>query len=167
MIKKKCTCYALSFDWLRKHCTRDIFLHLPHKWLLMYIDNYGDLECWVLKVKVYVYSPDIPSRLSGLSINYPQLLHLPGMNVAQFSATVVIHTVSIFVPPGTHYCWVDSGGEDSKLVHDTWPALQESNPRPYRYWVQRLNNSTTRSTIRIAIIRNILLLISNTSKDLF
>ena len=62
-------------------------------------------------LKVYVYSPDIPSQFSRLYINYPQLLeitlsqsHLPGENAAQFSAAVAIHRVPIIVPPGTHYC---------------------------------------------------------------
>ena len=40
--------------------------------------------------------------------------HLPGKNTAQFSAAVVaIHTAQNFVPPGTHYSWVDRGGVDS------------------------------------------------------
>ena len=30
--------------------------------------------------------------------------------------SVAIHTVPIFVPPGTHYCWVDRGSVDSKLA---------------------------------------------------
>ena len=77
-----------------------------------------------VKVKVYVYSPDIPvNRFSGLYIIYPQVLeltlsqsHLPGEHAAQFSAAVAIRTVPSFVPPGTHYCWVDRGGVASKLA---------------------------------------------------
>ena len=65
------------------------------------------------------------SRSAGSAdfyIIYPQVLelalslsHLPGENAAQFSAAVAIRTVLIFVPPGTHYCWVYRGGVDSKL----------------------------------------------------
>ena len=75
----------------------------------------------MVKVKVYVYSPDIPAcRFSGLYINYPQVLelklsqsHLPGLgeNAAKVSVAVLI-----FVPPGTHFCWVDRAGVDSKLA---------------------------------------------------
>ena len=53
-----------------------------------------------------------------------------------FSAAEAIHTVAIFVPPGTHYCWVDRGGVDSKF------AL----PQTPRSRVQRLNHSATLST---------------------
>ena len=72
---------------------------------------------------MHVYSPDIPSRCSGLYINFPQVLehilsqsHLPRENAAQFSAAVAIYTVPIFVPPGTHYYWVGRGGVDSNLA---------------------------------------------------
>ena len=37
-------------------------------------------------------------------------------NAAQFSAAVAMHTVPIFVPPGTRYCWVDRGCVDTKLA---------------------------------------------------
>ena len=47
-----------------------------------------------------IYSPDIPESSSDL-INYPQALeltplqsHLPGENVAHFSAAKAIHTVA-------------------------------------------------------------------------
>ena len=58
--------------------------------------------------------------------------HLPGEKAAQFAAAVAIHSVSIFIPPGTHYCWVDRGSVDFELAQGfhTWLALQESNPRP-------------------------------------
>ena len=58
--------------------------------------------------------------------------HLPGKNSAQFSAAVAIQTVPIFIPPGTHYYWVDRGSMDSKLAQGfyTWPTLPELNPRP-------------------------------------
>ena len=73
---------------------------------------------------MYVYSLDIPvNRFSGLYIIYPHVLelalsqsHLHGENVAQFSAAVAIHTVPIFFPPDTHYCWEDGGSVDSKLA---------------------------------------------------
>ena len=76
-----------------------------------------------VKVKVCVYSPDIPCSFSRLYINYPKVLeltlsqsHLPGETAAQFSAALANHTVLIFVPPGTHYCWVDRGVVDSNLA---------------------------------------------------
>ena len=58
--------------------------------------------------------------------------NLPGENAAQVSAAVAIHTVPISIPPGTHYCWVDRDGVDSKLAQGfyTCPVLRESNPRP-------------------------------------
>ena len=42
--------------------------------------------------------------------------HLNGENASRFSAAVDIHTVPIFVLPGTHYFSVHIGGVDSKLV---------------------------------------------------
>ena len=86
---------------------------------------------------MYVYNPDIP-RFSGFYINLPKVLelnrspfHLPGENAAQFSAVVAIHTVPIFVPPGTHYRWVGRGGVDLKFAQGfyTWTTMRESNPR--------------------------------------
>ena len=68
---------------------------------------------------MYVYNPDIPIyRFSGLYINSPQgigtlvdsLISLGRMQ--RISAAVAIHTVPIYIPPGTHYCWVDRGGAD-------------------------------------------------------
>ena len=89
---------------------------------------------------MHVYSPDIPVyRFSRRYINCQQILeltrlqyHLPGVTAAQFYAAVAIHVVPIVVPPGTHYCWVDRGGVDSKLAQGfyTWPALRESNTTP-------------------------------------
>ena len=76
----------------------------------------------MLKVKVYVYGPDIPSRFSGLHINYVQVLeltlsqsHLLG-ECATISAAVEMQTVPIFILPSTHYCWVDRGDVYSKLA---------------------------------------------------
>ena len=58
-------------------------------------------------------------KLSGFPIKYPQILelthsqsHLPA---AQFSGAEAIHTVRLFVQPGTHDCWVSRGGMNSKL----------------------------------------------------
>ena len=43
----------------------------------------------------------------------------PWGECSTFSAAVAIHTVPIFVPPGTHFCCVvDGGGVASKLAHD-------------------------------------------------
>ena len=69
--------------------------------------------------------------------------YLFGENAAQFSAATAIHTVLIFGPPGTHYCWVDRGGVDSRHAQsfDTLPALWVSNPRPID-----LNHSPMHST---------------------
>ena len=58
-------------------------------------------------------------------------LHLLGLAVGTHSFTVsspcgdAAHFLQLkpfalyqfFVPPGTHYCWVDRGNVDSKLVH--------------------------------------------------
>ena len=77
---------------------------------------------------MYVYGADIPKyRFRGLYLNYPQMLELtlsqsllPRENAGQFSAPAVIHIVPIFIPHGTHYCWVDRGGEDSKLAQGVY-----------------------------------------------
>ena len=61
-----------------------------------------------------------------------------------FSAAIAIHTLPIFVPPGTHYSWVDRGGVNSKLPQGLyiWPVIQKSNPRPLDL---SSNELTTRS----------------------
>ena len=41
--------------------------------------------------------------------------HLDVDNAVQFSAAVAIHTLPIFVPPGTHYYWVDRSSADLKI----------------------------------------------------
>ena len=75
-----------------------------------------------IKVKACVHSPDIPSRFRGFYINYPRywnsLLqsHLLGENAQQFSASVAVHKIPIFVLPGNHCYWVDRGNVDSMLV---------------------------------------------------
>ena len=71
---------------------------------------------------MHVYSPDIPVSSADFTLITPKYWnslfqsHLPGQNAAQFSAAVANRTVLNLVPPGTHYCWVDRGGMDSKLV---------------------------------------------------
>ena len=68
------------------------------------------LKYVTVKVKVYVYSPDIPVGSADFT-SITQVLEftlsqspLPGENAAPFSAAVAIRTVPIFVPLGTHYC---------------------------------------------------------------
>ena len=96
-----------------------------------------------VKVTVYVYSPDIPSRFGGLYINYPHVLErtlsVSSLNpilylsiylfisdshylfiylniyAAQISAAEAIHTVPSFVPPGTHYSEVSCYQNPFKL----------------------------------------------------
>ena len=111
---------------------------------------------WVnVKRKSACLQSRYPNRFSGLYINYPQLLkfhlsvYLSSENAAQFSAAVAILSVPIFIPPGTHYWWVDRGGVDLKLAQgfNTWPALWELNPRPLDLRVQCLNHSATCSSI--------------------
>ena len=74
--------------------------------------------------------------------------HLPGENVAQLSAAVAIYIVPIVVPLGTHYCWVDKGGVDSKLVqgfyHMTGAAGIE--PQTPLSRIKRLKHSHGRFT---------------------
>ena len=72
---------------------------------------------------------------------YPKVLelalsqsHLSRENATQFSRAVVIHTLLIFVPPGTHYWRVDRGGMDSKFaqgfLHMIGPAeVEPQTPR--------------------------------------
>ena len=77
---------------------------------------------------MYVYSPDIPSRFSGLYINYPgywdplSLFLFPGEKAAQISAVEAIHTVPMFINlvPITAGCtdvmWIQSVPE--AFAHD-------------------------------------------------
>ena len=81
------------------------------------------------RVKMRIYSPDIPIgslEFTSLHITCPKVLdlvllqsHLPGENAAQFSAAGAIHTVPIFISPGSHHCCVDRGNVDSNLGFDT------------------------------------------------
>ena len=53
--------------------------------------------------------------------------------LCNFAAAEAIHKVPIFIPLGTHYCWVDTGSADSMLAqHDgnQTPDLLISGPMP-------------------------------------
>ena len=100
-----------------------------------------------VKVKVYVYSSDVPNTISRLYISYPQVLelalwqsHLPGDDAAQFTAAGPIYIAPIFVPPSTHCCRVDRGDVDMKLAQSfyTWLAFRELNPRSLDLWSNAL-----------------------------
>ena len=74
--------------------------------------------CYSLEILVckFIYFTLIPPCIGT---HFSQF-HLPVENAAQFSAAVAIHTVPLFVLPGTHHCWVDSVGVESKLLHIHW-----------------------------------------------
>ena len=100
----------------------------------MCLEGGGGVE----KLKMFIYSPNIPSRFCGLYINYPHILeltlsqsHLPGENAALFLQLKPFTQYQFLIPPGTNYCWVDRLDVGSKLAQSfyTGPALQESNPR--------------------------------------
>ena len=81
--------------------------------------SYACLEVLVkckLNVNVYVYSL-ISHRVQQTSQFTPLVLelflvrsHLLWGDFSAFSAAIAIHNSSLFVPPGTHHCWVDRGG---------------------------------------------------------
>ena len=87
---------------------------------------------------MYVYRPDIHGSSADFTLITPRCLnslsqsHLPGEDAADFLQLKPFTQHQIFVPPGTHYCWVDEGDVDSKLIRGfyTWLALRESNQRP-------------------------------------
>ena len=58
----------------------------------------------LIKVKAYVYSPDIPE---GLYINHPQVSEhsftVPGEDAAHFLQLKPFKQYQYFVPPGTYY----------------------------------------------------------------
>ena len=67
-------------------------------------------------VNVYVYSL-ISHRVQQTSQFTPLVLelslvhsHLLWGEFSAFSAAIAIHNSPLFVPPGTHHCWVDRGG---------------------------------------------------------
>ena len=64
------------------------------------------------------YNPDIRVDLLNFTLLTSTLSQsqLPGENAVQFSAGVAIHTAPIFIPPDTHYFWVDIGSVCSKLA---------------------------------------------------
>ena len=75
-----------------------------------------------VKVKVYIYRPDIHISSVDFKSFTLQVLELtlshsnPLGEYSTFSAAEAIRTAPIFIPPGTHYCWVDRDVVDSKLV---------------------------------------------------
>ena len=72
-------------------------------------------------LKVYIYSNISPvgsvdfTSFSPFWNSFFQS-HLPREKAAKYSAAVDNHTVPIFVPTGTHYCWVYRAGVYSKLA---------------------------------------------------
>ena len=67
-------------------------------------------------MNVYVYSL-ISHRVQQTSQFTPLVLelslvrsHLLWGEFSAFSAAIAIHNSPLFVPPGTHHCWVDRGG---------------------------------------------------------
>ena len=69
-----------------------------------------------VNVNVYVYSL-ISHRVQQTSQFTPLALelslvrsHLLWGEFSAFSAAIAIHNSPLFVPPGTHHCWVDRGG---------------------------------------------------------
>ena len=67
-------------------------------------------------VNVYVYSL-ISHRVQHTSQFTPLVFelslvrsHLLWREFSAFSAAIAIHNSPLFVPPGTHHCWVDRGG---------------------------------------------------------
>ena len=72
---------------------------------------------WInVNVNVYVYSL-ISHWVQQTSQFTPLVLelslvrsHLLWGEFSAFSAAIVIHNSPLFVPPGTHHCWVDRGG---------------------------------------------------------
>ena len=97
----------------------------------------------IIKVKVYIYSTDIPSRFSRFYINYPQVLeltlsqsHLPGENASQFSSAVALYTVPMLIVKAC-----------LKILRMN--SASGIEPRTSRSWVQ-LNHSVLRSTLSCA-----------------
>ena len=93
-----------------------------------------------IQLKVYVYSPDIPSRFSRLYIKYPQVLeltlsqsNLPGVNAAPFSAAEA--TWYLLLLGGQRHCGFKAC---PKLLHVTGAAgIESQTPRS---WGQSLNH---------------------------
>ena len=80
--------------------------------LLWSHNNYNKCK----NVNVYVYSL-ISHRVQQTSQFTPLVLelslvrsHLLWGEFSAFSAAIAIHNSPLFVPPGTHHCWVDRGG---------------------------------------------------------
>ena len=69
-----------------------------------------------MNVNVYVYSL-ISHQVQQILQFTPLVLelslvrsHLLWGEFSAFSAAIAIHNSPLFVPPGTHHCWVDRGG---------------------------------------------------------
>ena len=84
---------------------------------LMYADD--------INVNVEVYSLRSPWVQQALQFS-PLVLelslirsHLLLGELSTFSAANVIHNIPVFVPPGTHQCWVDSGSMVWKVLPNT------------------------------------------------
>jgi hypothetical protein len=123
------TCSMGNCAWKYTYCTYRIYLLMEtYRWKAM-----------TIKVKVNIYSPDVTDSSADLS--FPQVT--PGIGI--HSITVSSHwgecsefaadandTVSCFIPPGTHYCWVARDIVNSNLTLKiyTWPVCRETNPRP-------------------------------------
>ena len=90
-----------------------------------------------------MYSPDIPVGSADFTLIIPgngthsYTVSYPWEECSAFSAAVAIRTVLIFIPPGTHYCWVDRGGE-SKLAQSfyTWILNEQQENGCYTSWLR-------------------------------
>ena len=70
-----------------------------------------------VKVKVDIYSSDISvgsADFTSIIARYLNSVSSPSGEYRAFSTAEAIHT--IYVPPGTHYCWVAKVGVDSKFT---------------------------------------------------
>ena len=68
-----------------------------------------------VKRKVFICSPDIPVNSSDLSSFTPRHRNSLFHALISLWRKQRLFTVPIFVPPGTHHCWVKRSGVDSKL----------------------------------------------------
>ena len=88
-----------------RNCTQ-LYYKRKYLYILCFYNTAGE------KVKVFVYSPDIPVGSADFTVCTPRhwnsLLHSlisQGGNAEQFPAAAAIHILPFLVPPGTHYCW--------------------------------------------------------------
>ena len=116
-----------------------------------------DERIWVHYVSFSDCSQHIDSACAN---NYPNLLHCPN-GISLFhnlmgsweecfpAAAICIHTVPIFVTPGTYYCWLDRCDVDSKLFRNCrnqTPNILISDPMPlpFGHRILQCNNIYTR-----------------------